>query len=119
MPKGISPYHQGAGVSLAERLAFHSIPEPNSGCLLWTGVYVGKGYGHMFWKGMMQRSHRLAWINAHGPIPPGMVVCHRCDVPACINPDHLFLGTHADNVADRHAKGRTVGPWKKQRRKTT
>lgn len=53
-------------------------------------------------------AHRLAWTDAHGPIPPGMLVCHRCDNPPCANVEHLFLGTAADNAADCKSKGRTA-----------
>lgn len=77
-------------------------PEPNTGCFLWLRGTNAKGYGRTR-RGL---AHRLVWEEAHGPIPPGLVVMHRCDVPGCVNLDHLRLGTVADNVADMIAKGR-------------
>jgi len=87
------------------RLAKYSKPDA-SGCLLWTRAVNSRGYGQL---GVLKRSmstHRLAWLIANRALPAAMLACHRCDVPRCINPEHLFLGTHADNSADKVAKGR-------------
>lgn len=91
-----------------ERLEERSIPCPASGCLLWTARVSGQGYGRLGFGGKNWRAHRLSWTITKGPIPKGLVVCHKCDVPACINPDHLFLGTHLDNMADMSAKHRRL-----------
>lgn len=94
------------------RLEAKSIPEPNSGCLLWFGSDDGQdGYGRIEIKRRNVATHRASWEVANGrPVPAGMQVLHKCDVPACINPDHLFLGTDEDNRADKMAKGRQRGP---------
>ena len=85
------------------------IPEPNSGCWLWDGAVNNDGYGTIFRGGKQHKVHRLAWEEAHGPIPDGLNVCHTCDVPACCNPAHLFLGSQQDNMQDCLGKGRFKG----------
>lgn len=83
-------------------------PEPNSGCLLWIAGVDREGYGQFWLRPRQHRAHRVAWAFAFGKIPEGMLVCHHCDTPSCVNVGHLFLGTHADNVRDREAKGRSA-----------
>lgn len=95
-------------VSLQERLEALCIPEPNSGCTLFFGSWNPDGYGHMR-RGRGSNSegaHRIAWLVYRGPIPPRQQVLHRCDVRCCVNPDHLFLGSQKQNIADMVAKGR-------------
>ena len=94
--------------SVLARIEARSSPEPNSGCILWMG-YVNKGgYGCIKWRGHSHLAHRVAWEITNGPIPDGLHVCHKCDVPSCINTAHIFLGTDADNTADRVRKGRSA-----------
>jgi hypothetical protein len=82
-------------------------PEPNTGCLLWTGCTTEGGYGRVgIGSDRTVLTHRFSWERVHGPVPQGMDVCHRCDTPACVNVEHLFIGTRRDNVLDMHAKGR-------------
>lgn len=97
-----------AGTPIARRFA--SKLRPDGDCLVFTGSRNEDGYGSISVGGRMVKTHRLAWELIIGPIPDGMVVCHRCDNPPCCYVDHLFLGTVADNNADRHIKGRTVMP---------
>jgi hypothetical protein len=94
---------------LRERFLEKISPEPNTGCWLWTGTVLPFGHGLIGRGGRgtgMARAHRVAWELFRGPIPTGLQVCHRCDVPCCVNPDHLFLGTQRDNITDMINKGR-------------
>ncbi len=88
------------------------IPEPMSGCWLWIGAAWSLGYGHMCrkidGKSINKAAHRFSWEYHVGPIPERMQVLHKCDVPSCVNPDHLFIGTQQDNVDDMTRKGRQV-----------
>ena len=80
------------------------------GCLVWKGAKLASGYGLVRIGGKWKLAHRIAWTLAHGEIPNGAEVLHRCDNPPCVNDDHLFLGTQGDNNRDRSAKGRTRVP---------
>ena len=96
------------GISLQERFDDKWIPEPNSGCWLWTAGGCHLGYGRILAKGRVCQAHRVGYELYKEPIPQGLCVLHSCDTPSCVNPDHMFLGTRADNALDRDMKGRNV-----------
>src|SRR5262249_4999551 len=79
-------------------------------CWEWVGARSSKGYGRLFDQGRHWYAHRVAYELYNGPISPShLLVCHSCDNPRCVNPDHLFLGSHQDNLNDLRAKGRAKG----------
>lgn len=103
-------YRMPSGSTLKERLAYFSKPDP-SGCRLWTGAVDECGYGLIWTGGRNRRAHIVAWEEANGrPVPEGLIICHKCDVPGCIEPGDLYAGTHLDNNRDRERRGRRQAP---------
>lgn len=83
--------------------------DKSGGCWIWTGSKFSNGYGEIrLPKGNVTGAHRISWILAHGEIPKGMYVCHKCDNKLCVRPDHLFLGSPQDNATDMVRKGRSA-----------
>lgn len=91
--------------SSEQRFLDRCMPEPNSGCWLWVGKQNGV-YGLLRFGDRFQMAHRVSYRLFCGEIPDGMQVNHRCDFPICVNPDHLWLGSQADNMRDCREKGR-------------
>lgn len=90
----------------AQRLARFIKVDPLSGCHIWQRSTKPNGYGQITFHCQRWMTHRLAWVARHGPIAKGLEVCHRCDERRCCNPDHLYLGSHAENMAEMKAKRR-------------
>jgi hypothetical protein len=84
--------------SLRARLQQDILVNNESGCWEWQAGANAEGYGYLTHQGVLYRAHRAAWLAYCGPIPKGMLVCHRCDNPPCCNPDHLFIDTDWGNV---------------------
>jgi hypothetical protein len=111
-PKPLRTYNPFDYPSVEERMRNY-IEKPGplpTKCWIWQGqVHDYRwGYGSIKWNGQNVKVHRASYMLHVGDIPEGMLVCHHCDEPLCINPDHLFLGTDADNNADMVAKGRHI-----------
>ena len=103
-------------VTAADKIRFAAKVEPSAEirpgmstpCLEWKAARGSTGYGQCRISGKLYRAHRVAWEMANGPVPDGLDVLHKCDNPPCVNVEHLFLGTHTDNMHDMFAKGRKV-----------
>lgn len=122
--RGSGPFTKGLrrrDLTAATIARFHTKYKRADGCWLWQAARYPRGYGmvnvgrDLYGKQFTTYAHRVAYVVAHGPIEPGQVVMHACDTPACVNPDHLRLGSQGDNNRDCFAKGRQ--PDTRNRRK--
>lgn len=94
---------------LIDRMMAFVMPEPNSGCWIWMGaISRSTGYGRFTPRLVSRPVHRVMFEEVNGKIPSGLVVRHKCDVPCCVNPEHLEVGTHQDNANDKVARGRNA-----------
>lgn len=95
-------------ITQAEEQRFHEkyIIDEETGCWLWQAARSGRGYGTMKIGGRKEAAHRISYELHKGPIPDGLLGCHKCDVRLCVNPEHIFLGTNMDNTQDMINKGR-------------
>lgn len=94
-----------AGHHLPLSSKFFNRVEKTDYCWIWTGP-KRKGYGHVWVNGETVRAHRASWILSFGAIPDGLLVLHKCDNPSCVNPEHLYIGTHSDNMRDKVERDR-------------
>lgn len=101
-------YDRWSDQAAADRFWTRVAKVDGAGCWEWQGSKFWTGYGQVTHRGKNQSTHRVAWKLSNGPIPDGAEVCHRCDNPPCVRPDHLFLGSRSENAADMSAKGRAA-----------
>jgi len=94
-------------IKVAEKKRFYAKIDTTGTCWEWHGSMAPNGYGQFYReKGKSRQAHRIAWEYENGEIPQGLYVCHKCDNRKCCRPDHLFLGTHSDNMRDMVSKNR-------------
>jgi hypothetical protein len=107
-PSRAGGYTMNASETAKERFWSKVKKDTEDKCWPWIGARSqrGKGYGEYFLGGKLCQAHRIAWGFAKGEIPEGMCILHKCDNRACVNPNHLFVGTHSDNIVDMVKKGR-------------
>lgn len=124
----VNPEHLVLGLiartpQAAQERFWPKVVKMESGCWEWQGSRFNTGYGQFSVEGKNRTAHRFSYEIANGAIPKGMFVCHKCDNPICVNPEHLFLGTPKDNTHDMIRKGRSTlrprpagprGPYKKK-----
>ncbi len=91
---------------MSDKIWDHRLVKKTETCWLWTGCHNGQGYGQTKVDGKMRTVHRLSFLQSRGELHPSTHVLHKCDVPACLRPSHLFPGNHKINAADKTAKGR-------------
>lgn len=96
-------------MSLKEHILSHIDAVPPLACWFWTGNIMTTGYGVVSYNGRRVFAHRASYHAFKGILPDDMEACHICDTPSCVNPDHLFCGTHRDNLLDAGRKGRMSG----------
>lgn len=96
----------GIKALIVDDLVARKIRVSESGCYEYQGAITSAGYGSIRRDHRSWQAHRYVWTLVNGQIPYGLHVCHKCDNKKCLNPEHLFLGTHLDNMRDKRAKGR-------------
>lgn len=105
-PRG--PYKIDPSKRIPVKIRFFEKVKKTNACWLWTGCIHRQGYGEINVNGKSVLAHRVSWEIHNGAIPPNMKILHHCDIPPCVNPRHLFLGTQKDNMIDCFRKGRGV-----------